>query len=119
MSLIEINNIYPITKMSSQLVNPAVLKAKEVAYAMSHKNTHPSKQMYIARFTERYGSLPVQVSSSPAYASHQPPTGQVVVNAIGRKTDPHLGSNEYYTSGVPGVMILRRYNNIFIPQIQS
>jgi hypothetical protein len=110
--------------MSSQIVNPAALRAKEVEYSISHKNgatratTRPThKQMYYARFTERFGSLPANMSTTPAYAMSQPPTGQVVVNRISQKTDPHLGSTEYYSSTVPGVMILRRYNNIFIPQI--
>lgn len=90
--------------MTSQMVNPAVLRAHDVAVSMSHR-------------TERYGSLPVNVSTTPAYAAHQPPTSQVVVKGITRKTDPHLGSMEFYTSGMPGTVILRRYNNIFIPQL--
>jgi hypothetical protein len=88
---------------SSQMVNPTALKTTQ--------STH--KQMY----TERFNTLPMNLSSTPAYASSQPPTSQVVVRSVSQKTDPHLGSNEYYSSGIPGVMILRRYNNIFIPQI--
>jgi hypothetical protein len=99
------------TQMSSQLVNPAVLT--------SHSTPKPYKQMYRARFTERYGTLPVSMSTSPAYAAHQPPTSQVAINRITRNTDPHLGSLEYYSSGRPGIQILRRYNNLFIPQIPS
>ena len=86
--------------MSSQVVNPAVLKGSS-----------PQKK------TERYGNLPLVTSTSPAYAAHQPSTSQVVIKSITRKTDPHIGSLEYYSSGLPGIQILRRYNNIFIPQI--
>jgi hypothetical protein len=103
---------------SSQIVNPAVHRAKAVEYSISHKNgstrTAPTQS---TRFTERFGSIPSTMSSTPAYAMSQPPTGQVVVSRISPKTDPHLGSVEYYSSTLPGVQILRRYNNVFIPQI--
>jgi hypothetical protein len=114
MESIERINIYLPSKMfSSQLVNPAVLpRAKLVEYAISHKSRPIRSQ-------ERFDSLPLVTSSVPAYAASQPSTSQVVVQSISRKSDPHIGSNEYYGEKVSGVQILRKYNNIYIPQLLS
>ena len=123
---------------TTQLVNPAVLtRAQLVDYAISHRSgsrmegyqvkvekmreytSHTSKAVVqpTAKKTEKYGTLPAQQSTTPAYAAHQPPTSQVVVRNVTQKTDPHLGSNEFYSSMVPGVQILRKYNNIFLTRI--
>ncbi len=121
---------------STQLVNPAVLtRAQLVDYAISHRSgsrregynvkiekmkeysSHTTSSQSTAPKKEPYGTLPVQQSTTPAYAAHQPPTSQVVVRNVTQKTDPHLGSNEFYSSMTPGVQILRRYNNLYIPQL--
>lgn len=117
---------------TSQLVNPAVLtRAQLVDYAISHRSgsRRESYQVKIEKMREytshttskkeRYGTLPAQQSTTPAYAAHQPPTSQVVIQNITQKTDPHLGSSEFYATLHPGVQIIHRLDTIFIPQLAA
>ncbi len=132
--MIEIN-IYQTSKMS-HMVNPAVLKKKEtydecngLAQAMSEdyrslnssrSNVSKTKSSK-SNTSERYSAAEVYRSTNDVkatvYASEKPPAGQVTIQRLSPKTNPNVGSNEYYKSGVPGTMILRRYNNIFIPML--
>lgn len=53
-------------------------------------------------------------SNAPVYY----PSTHVAVHPITRQTDPHLGSNEFYSDRwEDGVKIIHSMNNIFIPQL--
>lgn len=119
----------------SHIVNPAVLKkeqyscdglTQEIQMKEDFRWIRPdaaARRMALqkAKVPEKYSAADVYRSSHNAkaavYASEKPTAGEVMIQRISPKTDPNLGSNEYYSSGVPGTMILRRYNNIFIPRL--
>jgi len=44
---------------------------------------------------------------------------RVLVQVIDAHTDPHLGAREMYSERRKGKLVIRRLNNIFIPQIPA